>query len=657
MKNFIVAFAVSVVLLSCTTDQSKKLDVVGQINQNMIKNPSAAGGAGTNYYVCDDGDDANDGLTEETPWKSFDRGMRQFNRLDAGDAVLFCRGGVFNVTSTLRLFNRNCAASFPCIISDYYNYNTQVEDRRPHIISMHTGKLFDFEDGGSADHDEGYKVENLMLFGPGQDSGTAFFFYNDVDDVEINNIHIESFRRGLQNIGENERLALVDVSAANVADKVRGTFEGSVFTIESEVNKREAEVVIGSVEHNQYFVCDDGEDSNLGETPFEPLRSFTMAMSKFKSLKKGGSISFCRGGEFSFVSADRLYNPNCTASEPCSIDSYVSATKVSQEIPIIISTNGGTVFRFEDGGNADPDGGYIVRDLILKSKVAAKNYGVYVFNDVDDLTIDNLVIDGFYVGITLQGTNTLNEGADKHNERIVIKNSKIINNSGQGLLAGCSDCLIENNLFENNGYGKKVFNHNIYLSFSNDSNITVANNTLRKSAVVDGECSGVSMVMHGMASNIKVINNKVEEEVGRVGAGCWGISIDTGYSTREESFTDVIIAGNEVINVGNMAVGCSSCVNVLIENNRIFNSNTVFGVTNIRVPSRAEDTVKSENIIIRNNEMVNYGGVIGIDVALDIGIPVIERNQLYADPNSAICQKVNGEEYQDVGACVNMTIR
>ena len=75
-----------------------------------------------------------------------------------------------------------------------------------------------------------------------------------------------------------------------------------------------------------------------------------------------------------------------------------------------------------------------------------------------------------------------------------------------GWLGGCTDCLIENNYFENNGFKGAIFYHNIYISAKGFTgrNITVSNNTIKNSTRVDGKCQGTSFVVHGIIENLTI---------------------------------------------------------------------------------------------------------------------------------------------------------
>jgi len=675
MKNFIMAFAVSVVLLSCTTDQSKKLDVVGQINQDMIKNPSAAGGTGTNYYVCDDGnDDANDGLSEETPWKSFAKGMSKFKSMNAGDAVLFCRGGVFTSLKSEVIANFNCSVDAPCIISDYYNPVSQVEDAIPLIISQHSGHVFSFQDKGNADHDEGYLLENFNLKGSSIESGTGVFFYNDVDDVQLSNIAISSLKIGI-NIGGantpnegsnklNERITVSEVTQENLKYFILGVgaaeLLSSLTVVDSVVAVIEPEpaVAVPVKLGGPYFVCDTGDDANSGLSPYSPWRTYSKAMQYFNSLKAGESISFCRGGVFYAEGSPRLYNTKCTAANVCRVGDYYSGIKGSgstTERPKLISSTGAAVFNFQDPGNADQDGGYLIENLILESNVATKA-AIFLFNDVDDLTVRNVKIDGFGIGIQSAATNTLNEGSNSKNERIIFEKNEIVNNSAQGWLGECSDCVIASNHFENNGYAKASLDHNLYFAAKDASNVLIKNNTFKKSTHINGYCQGVSLVVHGKVKYMTIENNLVEEEVNKVGNGCWGIAVDPGYNSMDESFENIVIRGNTVINTGNLGIGCASCLNVVIENNTIISENSDIGFTGVGVPNREEDSLLSSNITVRNNKVIlssiSNKLKFGFKIVPEDGSLTVNNNKVYSDYSDILCAILQGVDTVQDDQCM-----
>ncbi|MGZ5471788.1 MAG: right-handed parallel beta-helix repeat-containing protein [Nitrososphaeraceae archaeon] len=384
----------------------------------------------------------------------------------------------------------------------------------------------------------------------------------------------------------------------------------------------------GSLYATDYFVCNNGADTNTGSSVYQPWKTFNYAMTKFNQLKAGDSVLFCNGGNFTSSYAS-ISNKNCRKDLPCTIGAYVSpsmTTSASVNFPIITGSKG--IFNFQDSANADHDEGYVIKNLSLKG--TGSGTGFFLFNDVDFLTVDNVTIDSFGIGIYSAGANTPNPGANNVNENIVLKNSKIINNSGQGWLGVCNNCIIDNNIFTNNGFEREVLNHNIYIGGkTNNYGITVSNNTLYKAARVNGKCSGTSLVVHGVISNLTIKNNTVYEDLGAAALGCWGISVDPGWTTQEK-FDRIQITGNLVTNVGGVGIGCASCTNSDVLNNKITHSQNENFVA-IKVPVRSEDTVKTSNLSIGGNyidlyDPLNVGkkGIVGGQ-----GVFIENDNEIY----------------------------
>jgi len=363
-----------------------------------------------------------------------------------------------------------------------------------------------------------------------------------------------------------------------------------------------------------YYICDTGDDANMGKSETQPFKTHTKAMSMFSKLYAGDNILYCRGGKFYADTFTRIANTKCGPQNVCTIGDYGSESKPK---PIIYAV-GQTPFNFQNGGDSKSDGGYVVKNLDLIA-IEKSGSGIMLYNDVDDIVMDNLQIEGFNVGVYSAGANNPSSG-NQANDRVVLKNSTIINNKKQGWLGGCNDCLIENNHFENNG-SLAVFDHNIYIdspikkqTFYNRG-ITVRGNTLTKSNMVDGKCSGTSLVVHGIIKDLVIDNNLIKEEVGKVSDHCWGIGVDPGNSL-DESFVGVKITNNKLLNVGNTGIGCASCVNTLISNNTIIDEGNILR-SGISVPDKkSEDNTKSNNLIIEKNKIIlnhelGYGIVLG----------------------------------------------
>lgn len=417
------------------------------------------------------------------------------------------------------------------------------------------------------------------------------------------------------------------------------------------------------VQAHNYYVCNStGSDSNLGLSESKPFKTYDKAMSNFNNLVAGSGILFCRGDTFTVDRVIRLSNSKCTASKPCTIGAYGDEAEANP----IISSPGLHAFNFENGGDARQDGGYVVENLTLISSQKG-DAGIRLYNDVDDVIISNVHIEGFNLGVYSAGSNKIASGnpANGMNDRLIVKNSTIINNKKIGFLGACNDCLIEDNYFENNGTHPSL-DHNIYLAQKvvPARGITIRNNTLYRSAIVDGKCQGVSLVGHGLLEDVLIENNIVKEEAGKVTGGCWGISIDPGYSKVDESFKNITIRNNKIINVGGNAIGCASCDGVTVEGNEIIDEAQML-TAGIKIPVRAENTTKSNNILIKNNKIivshVNAAGVwLGgenisqvngnvIHLPSNTRSECISRNQANFSINISLntCNKHNGVSIMD----------
>ena len=373
-----------------------------------------------------------------------------------------------------------------------------------------------------------------------------------------------------------------------------------------------------------YYVCDCGKgadkdctagsDSNAGTSPDQAWQTFGKAQRQFAALQAGDRIELCKGGVFDVKGVSRWVNGNCKADNRCVVASYAAPWSSGDEArPVINSPAGQHGIAFDDPANADHEEGYVFAGLELVGAGTSADNGFFVYNDVDDVLICDMYIHNFGIGIQLAGANTPNPGADEHNERIVVRDSIINDCSGDGWLGGDNGSAIENTHFENNGFGEATFNHNIYLSMSGADGIRVVGNDLYKSTFIDGQCQGVSLVGHGVATNLTIEGNRVHEDKGTVTQGCWGIAIDPGYSTAE-MFTNVTIRGNTVTDLGNQSIGVAACHGCVIENNVVLNHQGI-NATAILVPVSGSDSGDwtCDQITIRNNSIdIDGGQAIGL---------------------------------------------
>jgi hypothetical protein len=364
--------------------------------------------------------------------------------------------------------------------------------------------------------------------------------------------------------------------------------------------------------------CIAGKDSNSGTSPSAPWQTCSKLLTAFNNLNAGDRILIAKGAMLDCSSVTTwISNLNCLGSNPCFIDSYVPPWASGDEkLPVLHNGQ----LSFQDGGNAVHDEGYVVRNIELRGDNLSIP-AVFFYNDVDDVLLENLAINGYDIGVQCAGSNPPAAGGNSNglNEHITLRNSDIRNNPNMGFLGACPGTLIQNNNFDNNGSGSPTYNHTIYVnSNSGTHDIAIWGNTLTHSTLVNGKCSGTSLVAHGVISNLLIAYNSVIEDPGAADPGCWGISVDPGYSGVED-FTGTIFRGNTVVNVGNVSIGTTACPHCIIENNIIINNQSQDIVGAIVIPDkvRSAQDVPENNATIRNNSI--YLGVNTTGTGISIG--------------------------------------
>lgn len=144
---------------------------------------------GTKNYVCNTGDDLNDGLTPETAKQSFASFVETHKTLGAGDAILFCKDGYWEINKHNYLFGNGCSVDAMCTIGTY------GDGDRPHIHN--TGGGLEFKAGANNPVD-GIYWDGLEMTGLGKDiSGSeGFRIWDNVHHIVWNDMYVHDFRIG-----------------------------------------------------------------------------------------------------------------------------------------------------------------------------------------------------------------------------------------------------------------------------------------------------------------------------------------------------------------------------------------------------------------------------------------------------------------------------
>ncbi|GMV29756.1 MAG: hypothetical protein AMXMBFR59_18810 [Rhodanobacteraceae bacterium] len=333
--------------------------------------------------------------------------------------------------------------------------------------------------------------------------------------------------------------------------------------------------------------CVPGNNANAG-TIAAPKRDLSGIA--VNTLPAGTRLRFARGGAWNWTNL-RLENPLATPENPLSFEAYGQGPRPLFNAPNI----GSGAIDFGDYNNTSNDGGYVFRGLKFDG-AGSTAHAFFLIHNLHHVTIEDCELTGFYIAIHAQAR------APHGLRHIAIRNNQIVRNRGMGILGQLRDSLIEGNVFGANNVGGSGFDHGTYLSGDDGisgMNVTLRNNRYLRNSVVNGVCTGGNMTFHGQMDGVLIEDNLIEQDA--AAEGCWLMSITQGRDTPEW-FRNFVVRGNTLVNGGNTVIAVQSAPGILIENNRIINTQLAFQ-TGISVGSTEypNGDVPDGNAVVRNN--------------------------------------------------------
>ena len=394
--------------------------------------------------------------------------------------------------------------------------------------------------------------------------------------------------------------------------------------------------------------CVSGNDGADGRTAAAPRRN----VSALPALVAGDTVYFAKGGGWTFSSAGwgatfakdsyvsgisaGTYQAGAAVITYTSYQAaWCSSGACLTQRPVLNAALNAGLVGFTNGGLSRHKEGATMRGLELRAGAGSTSIytaGIGIYNDSDYLVFDDMEISGFGMGISIQGINTTETpgtDSDGYNDHITIKNSYIHNNLTQGFLGFANDLLIENNTFDRNGGAGVPSNgdHNVYLAgnpgccsgpYTQGKRAVVRGNTLTRSSLVGGVCTGVSLTLHNTWTDVVIENNTIDE-TGTEGGGCYGIDI-VAADVGPERLTNIAVRGNRVINAGNIGIGMGSCINCTVENNVVVFLTARTDASGIVLPSKPKETddAAQQAVIVRNNSIyIANGNANTVGIQLD----------------------------------------
>jgi hypothetical protein len=332
-----------------------------------------------------------------------------------------------------------------------------------------------------------------------------------------------------------------------------------------------------------YFAA-TGNNANPG-TMASPKRD--LGGVNHNSLPGGSSLRFKAGDAWTFGNRVGLINLNASAANPLTFESYGEGPRPVFEWPT-------SPIGFATGDNFFDErehGGYVIRGLHLRGPNNQEaTTAINAMRRARDIIIEGCEITRWYTGIDNNAHNVTN---------VTIRNNRIWQLRGHGILGHIYGGLIEGNDFSDDTVQQSHWVHRIYLGGG-------ANNTVRGNRFVTAQpCAGGTVTFHGLQPGIVVENNTLHYGPG--GSG-WLISLEPYVGMGQQGFQDAIIRGNSVQNGGPDVIHVKCAPGALIESNTI--RQTV--VSSVSAIAYQNDPEVLTNLngpgIVRNNTAIGPAG-------------------------------------------------
>jgi hypothetical protein len=397
----------------------------------------------------------------------------------------------------------------------------------------------------------------------------------------------------------------------------------------------------------KYYYCECGTGANAncvagnnawdGLTPSTPKQTGYQA--RFNTMAAGSTVALCRGGSFPGetygMHSSMVKNSNCLASNTCDLRDYADPrfTPSGSEVrPIIRGQVGGWL------GDADHYEGF--RFFNLQVRMGA-NVGFNADMNVTDVDMCNILFDaGGAEGTFAVYWADEAGGASGPPQRHTFRQNQT-QNTGGGILGGCTDCVLDNNYFANTSYSPNSNrDHPLYITCNPVNNMRITNNEIH-GCPPGGSYGTVLFVVHGHHTNLLIENNLVQCDnpgtLGDTGGGNYGIALDNGAYTdsAQATYAYSVIRRNWVVNNGDYGIALAQAPYSLVEDNVIIMPPSEGGYHGIglgHVPDRGppNNDTPNTNITVRNNTVYSTSaGDYGVQVGSVGNTYVVTGNAFY----------------------------
>lgn len=385
---------------------------------------------GANIYVSETGSDSNNGLTEETAIQSLTKLQTLVSSLEAGDSVLFERGGEFY--GTLTLASISGASGNPITVSDYGNGN------KPVLHGWETMSSWTNEGGGiysAATTADGHNCQ-VTFNGVNQEMGRTENYYFDggndslVYDTDFiadqNYVGAEIVTNNRDWIVErhtiervvDDTIEIIDNFTYALSTTERWYFLQNSYSFLSGLGDWYCSSDSGKI--YMYFAENNPNDYTVNVSSIDTIISITS--SENININNISILGGSRIGIYAGPGSNSLFIDSCDISNNFNgiFTHYSDYDTISN---CTFSNNTGCAIK----ARWDVNYSHITKNTITNTGILAGHIGSYYYTSDDD---------GFASGVYLSGNNNL------------INYNSIVNTGYNGIFMRGSDFTTENNYID-----------------------------------------------------------------------------------------------------------------------------------------------------------------------------------------------------------------
>ena len=217
---------------------------------------------------------------------------------------------------------------------------------------------------------------------------------------------------------------------------------------------------------------------------------------------------------------------------------------------------------------------------------------------------------------------------------IKIHRNIIRNNISQGVLGGCPEYEVVDNVFIDNG-SNGIYDHDIYFGCGDPGDgslcpqLISGNYITGSSRDSNGDCYASQIVTHKYINGLVIENNLIVEPEGRATGYCYGIDISQ-LPGGDYPMSNLTIRNNVIANIGRNGIFISGATGSLIENNIIYNHGERYTGSRVAIRIQPASTPAGDVDITKN--IIDMSGKISsggpIQIASGVSGPILITNNI-----------------------------